>query len=97
MADHGAPEYATAAGNDYAAHRGTYNFFVKSTMVATVALCSFMVAFAIGGVNGHWGIFTLGTLAAIANTVIGLSSETGKPGLQIGLLGLLLLVLIATS
>jgi hypothetical protein len=29
MADHHEVEYATAAGNDYAEHEGTYRFFVK--------------------------------------------------------------------
>ncbi len=29
MADHGEVEYATAAGNDYGEHEGTYRFFVK--------------------------------------------------------------------
>ncbi len=97
MADHGAPEYATAAGNDYEGHRSTYAFFTKATLVSTLGLISFMVAFAIGGVNGHWGLFTLGTLAAIAFTAVGLASKTGKPGLQFGLLGVLLLALIVTS
>ncbi|MBS9476678.1 aa3-type cytochrome c oxidase subunit IV [Ancylobacter radicis] len=97
MADHGAPEYATADGNDYAAHKGTYQFFVKSTLVSTVSLCCFMIAFAIGGVNGHWGLFTLGTLASVAVAAVGLASDTGKPSLLFGLLGLLLLTLIVTS
>ncbi|WAC27627.1 MULTISPECIES: aa3-type cytochrome c oxidase subunit IV [unclassified Ancylobacter] len=97
MADHGAPEYATATGNDYGAHKGTYHFFVKFTLVSTVALCCFMIAFAIGGVNGHWGLFTLGTLASCAVAAIGLASENGQPKLLFGLLGLLLLTLIITS
>ena len=29
MADHGEVEYATATGNDYAEHEGTYRFFLK--------------------------------------------------------------------
>ena len=28
MADHGAVEYATAEGNDYAEHERTYQFFI---------------------------------------------------------------------
>jgi hypothetical protein len=31
MADHGEVEYATATGNDYAEHEGTYLMFVKLT------------------------------------------------------------------
>ena len=97
MADHGAPEYATATGNDYAEHEGTYGFFVKMTLVTTLAICAFMVAFAIGGVNGHWGLFTLATLAIVVATAIGLASEKGKPGLIGGVLGVLVLLLIVTS
>ena len=29
MADHGEVEYATATGNDYAEHEGTYLFFLR--------------------------------------------------------------------
>jgi len=29
MADHGEVEYATATGNDYAEHEGTYRFFTR--------------------------------------------------------------------
>ncbi|MDR6955985.1 hypothetical protein J2X65_005372 [Ancylobacter sp. 3268] len=97
MADHGAPEYATATGNDYAEHEGTYGFFVKLTLVSTLSICSLMVALAIGGVNGHWGLFSLATLAIIVSTAIGLASESGKPGIIGGLLGLLVLLLIVTS
>lgn len=97
MADHGTPEYATADGNDYSEHEGTYNFFVKLTLVGTLSVCSLMVALAIGGVNHHWGLFSLATLAIIVTTVIGLASETGKPGLVGGLLAALVLLLIVTS
>jgi len=97
MADHGAPEYATAEGNDYAEHQGTYHFFTKMTLVSTVALACFMVAFGIGGANGHWGLFTLGTLASVAVTAIGLASKDGQPKLLFGLLGVLVLLLIVTS
>jgi len=31
MADHREVEYATADGNDYAAHEGTYQLFLKLT------------------------------------------------------------------
>ena len=33
MADHGTVEYATATGNDYPAHEGTYERFVHFTFV----------------------------------------------------------------
>ncbi|MBS7541164.1 aa3-type cytochrome c oxidase subunit IV [Ancylobacter lacus] len=96
MASH-APEYATATGNDYAEHEGTYKFFVKMTLVSTLALASLMIALAIGAVNGHWGLFTLGVLAMLVTTAIGLVSENGRPALSGGLLAVLLLLLIVTS
>ena len=97
MSDHGTPEYATADGNDYAEHDGTYNFFTKMTFVSTVALCAFMMAFAIGGVNGHWGLFTIGALATLVATGIGMASTDGKPKLIGGLLAVMVLLLIVTS
>ncbi|CAA0101387.1 Uncharacterised protein [Starkeya nomas] len=97
MADHGVPEYATAEGNDYAEHEGTYEFFVKLTLVGTVALVCFMGSLAVGAVNGHWGLFTLGTLASIAVTAVGLASKDGKPKLLFGLLGLVVVAMILTS
>ncbi|QIB33180.1 aa3-type cytochrome c oxidase subunit IV [Ancylobacter pratisalsi] len=97
MADHGAPEYATADGNDYAEHTGTYHLFTKMALVSTVAVACFMVSLAIGGANGHWGLFTLGTLGSIAVTAIGLVSKDGKPKVLFGLLAVLTLVLILTS
>ena len=33
MADHGTVEYATATGNDYAAHEESYESFVHFTLV----------------------------------------------------------------
>ena len=42
MADHGEVEYATATGNDYAEHEGTYRVFLRvvkwSVSVAVVIL-----------------------------------------------------------
>ncbi len=38
MAEHGKAEYATAEGNDYAAHENTYRVFIKLTKYAIVAL-----------------------------------------------------------
>jgi hypothetical protein len=48
MADHGEVEYATAAGNDYAAHEETYRNFitlVKVTMAVVIAIVVGMAYF----------------------------------------------------
>ena len=97
MADHGAPEYATATGNDYSEHEGTYKFFTKLTTVGTIASVCVVIALAIGGVNGYWSVFTIGILATLVATAIGLASESGKPALTGGVLVLLLIALVLTS
>ena len=38
MADHGEVEYATATGNDYAAHEQTYHSFITMAKVVVVHL-----------------------------------------------------------
>jgi aa3 type cytochrome c oxidase subunit IV len=69
MAEHAAPEYATAPGNDYASHEGTYEAFVHMAFIGTLHVASILIGLAIGGVTGHWlvafGIFVVATVAAI--------------------------------
>ena len=43
MADHGAVEYATAAGNDYPAHEGTYERFVLFTFVGIILVVNLLL------------------------------------------------------
>jgi hypothetical protein len=48
MADHGKVEYATASGNDMAAHESTYRFFlglVKWNIIVIVAILILMGIF----------------------------------------------------
>ena len=69
MAEHSAPEYAAAAGNDYVSHEGTYEAFVHMAFIGTLHVASIVIGLAIGGVTGHWmvafGIFVIATIAAI--------------------------------
>ena len=69
MAEHAAPEYASAPGNDYASHEGTYEAFVHMAFIGTLHVASILIGLAIGGVTGHWlvafGIFVVATVAAI--------------------------------
>ena len=68
MAEHAAPEYATAPGNDYAAHESTYESFVQMVFIGTLHVASVLIGLAIGAVNGHWlvalGVFVIATFAA---------------------------------
>ncbi|BAF86427.1 MULTISPECIES: aa3-type cytochrome c oxidase subunit IV [Azorhizobium] len=43
MSEHGAIEYATADGNDYAEHKRTYELFTALTKWGTVAVAALMV------------------------------------------------------
>jgi hypothetical protein len=48
MADHGAPEYSTATGNDYAEHEAMYENFLtitKWTIIAVVIVLVFLWTF----------------------------------------------------
>ena len=48
MADHGEVQYATATGNDYAAHEQTYRSFltlVKATLAVVVVILILMAIF----------------------------------------------------
>jgi hypothetical protein len=54
MADHGEVEYATADGNDYAEHEGTYERFVHLTVIGIMFVINIVLALAIGGVADHW-------------------------------------------
>jgi aa3 type cytochrome c oxidase subunit IV len=46
MADHGEVEYATATGNDYAAHEQTYRTFVTLTKVTIAIVVAILVLMA---------------------------------------------------
>jgi hypothetical protein len=69
MAEHAAPEYATAPGNDYPTHESTYEGFVHMAFIGTLHVATVLIGLAIGGVTGHWltafGVFAVATVAAI--------------------------------
>ena len=54
MADHAEVEYATADGNDYLEHEGTYERFVHLTVIGIMFVINIVVALAIGGVADYW-------------------------------------------
>lgn len=97
MADHAKPEYATAAGNDYAEHQRTYENVIKMAKVGLLATLCIVAALAVGGVAGSLGWMLFGIFATIVGTGIGLASKDGQPFLLGSVLVLLLLVLALLS
>ncbi|HKG01439.1 MAG: aa3-type cytochrome c oxidase subunit IV [Xanthobacteraceae bacterium] len=75
MADHAEVEYATAAGNDYDEHEGTYRRFLHLTVVLVVHAINTLLGLAIGGVMGHWltafAVFVIATGAAVHGLLSG--------------------------
>jgi len=47
MADHGEVEYATASGNDYAEHEGTYQFFLRAVKWSVSVVVVILIGMAI--------------------------------------------------
>jgi len=74
MADHAEVEYATAAGNDYAEHEGTYRRFLHVTVVLIAHIASIVMGLAIGAVMGHWLLALMVILIATGAAAHGLLS-----------------------
>jgi hypothetical protein len=89
MAEHGKVEYATATGNDYAEHEGTYLNVMKLTKVGTVAVITGVISLGIYGTTGS-GFWTgLGIVLTIIGLGYGLYRDNVVP-----LAGLLVFLLI---
>jgi hypothetical protein len=56
MAEHGTLEYATAEGNDYVEHEGTYERFLHAAFVGTICVINIILGIAISTLSGHWFI-----------------------------------------
>lgn len=95
MADHGEVEYATAQGNDYREHEGTYAFFIRLSTYGTLHVIAIVIGLAIGGTTGHWlvslGLFIFATIAAL----IGLATDTKWPSFAVVVAGLLALLAVS--
>ena len=74
MADHGTVEYATATGNDYPAHAGTYERFILFTFVGIIHVINLLLGLTVGGVMGHWFLALPIFIIAIIGGVSGLLS-----------------------
>ena len=75
MADHGTVEYATATGNDYPTHEGTYESFVHFTYVGILHIICILFGLAVGGVMGHWGLAAIIFILALAGCGPGVGGE----------------------
>jgi hypothetical protein len=95
MAEHAAPEYATASGNDYASHESTYESFVQWAFIGTVHVATILIGLAIGGVLGHW--FTAAFVSLIATAAAGASFVTNTRVASYGALVLALLALAMSA
>src|SRR5215467_732265 len=75
MADHGPVEYATAEGNDLAAHEATYERFTHLVVVGGAHVVNIVLGLAIGAVAGHWlvafAIFIIATIVAVHGFMTG--------------------------
>ena len=97
MADHGKVEYATATGNDLAAHEATYKGFVQLAYVGSALCVCIAIGLAIGGTTGRWGI-ALPIIFLLAPIVAahGLASGARTPSGVMVVISLLALGLAAT-
>jgi hypothetical protein len=95
MADHGTVEYATATGNDLAAHEGTYESFVHLAFIGTLLVVNIVIGLAIGAVAEHWGVAACVILLAIAIALRGLVSGARAPIATMTVVSLLALALTA--
>ena len=94
MSAHDTPEYATAEGNDYAAHEGTYKSFLLLAVVGLAYAANICIALAIGGAKGAW--LTAAGIIAIATIIAAINLATGAkmPGYVMVVLSLIVLALI---
>ena len=93
MSAHDTPEYATADGNDYAEHEGTYQSFLLLVAVGLAYVVNICIALAIGGAKGAWltaaGIMIVATIIGAIN----LAAGTKMPGYVMVVLSLIVLAL----
>jgi hypothetical protein len=91
MADHGEVEYATATGNDYEEHEGTYEGFLLFASIGVVCTLSILIALTIGGVLEVWWAAGVIILLAIITAFYGLATHAHAPGIVVFVLALLTL------
>jgi hypothetical protein len=94
MADHAAPQYSMATGNDYPEHEATYHRVMKLTKVGTATIVVGLVAMTIGLIGLHGWIMVIGLALTGISMVIGLASKNGRIGPLVGSLIVMLILWI---
>jgi hypothetical protein len=97
MADHGHVEYATASGNDLAAHEGAYQSFVQLAYVSSLHVACIVIGLAIIGTTEHWGIGVALIFAAAIVAAYSLASGARRPGVVMLVISLLALGFSAST
>ena len=93
MADHGQVEYATATGNDLAAHEATYKSFVQLAYAGSCLVATIVIGLAIIGTTTSWLVaLTLMLVAAIV-AIHGLATGARTPSAVMVLVSLVTLAL----
>ena len=87
MADHAEVEYATATGNDYAAHESSYANFLKLTEVTIVTVMSILIGLVLVGVKDAFLSGGLIIAAACVAGLVGAFTQLGwkAPGVILAL------------
>jgi hypothetical protein len=95
MADHGEVQYATAEGNDLAAHEAGYGQFLLATFVGTCLVINILFGLTIGGVIGHW----LPAAAILIASIIaaGISAWTGSRTVSLVMVAIAALTLLLNA
>ncbi len=93
MADHGEVEYATATGNDYNEHEGTYEAFLHLTFIGIANVISLLIGLTLGGVLDHWLPGGLLIVLAVIAALQGLFSGTRGLSVAVTVLAFILLAL----
>ena len=76
MAEHGEVQYATAEGNDLAAHEAGYEQFLQATFIGSTLVINILFGLAIGGVLGHW---LPAALVIVAGVIRGGALASNRP------------------
>jgi hypothetical protein len=91
MAEHGELEYATATGNDYPEHEGTYDGFLHLVVIAIANTVTLLLGLTVGGVLGHWFAAAVIIVFSVIGTLQGLMS--GSRGFSVFIMFISFIVL----